>query len=190
MQLAKVGFLRWFAWAFFSPSGRIKRLPYAISAFCLLLLLKPYTAIAVQTLAVYIMPPPEGAAPTIEYVRELSLSWHIVPLLAPICYMRLCLDIKRLRSVGTSLLICLPFAAMFLFSPIIPPEYGEMNSLTIFAYLAILAVIPAREDRMNPLERKYRTWQAIATGDGTPRRLSGKDIKSWRIMRQGPAKEE
>lgn len=186
MQLAKAGFPRWFAWAFFSPSGRIKRLPFAACSFILYLLLIPYVSIAAQTLAVYVLPPPEGGQPTLEYVRGLSLSAAIIPLLLPACSIRLCLDVKRLRSIGASVLIAVPFAALFLFSPLLPAELGEMNSMTVFAYLAILAVIPAKEDRMSPLERKYRTWQAIATGNGAPRRLSGAEITSWRIVRQGP----
>lgn len=190
MQVAKVGFPRWFAWAFFSPGGRIKRLPYALSSFCLYLLLIPYIPVAAQIMALYILPPPGGARPDLEYVRSLAMSASIMPLLLPVCYVRLCLDFKRLRSIGAPLVIALPFAALLLFSPLIPPDFGEMNSMTILACLAILSVIPAREDRLSPLERKYRTWQAVATGDGTPRRLSGKEILSWRIVRQGPAGEE
>lgn len=188
MRLAKVGFLRWFFWAFFSPNGRIKRLPFAISSLILYLLLIPYVPVAAQTLALYWLPPPDGAAPSLEYVRGLAMSASIIPLLLPVCYMRLCLDLKRLRSVGVPLLIAVPFVALFLLSPLIPAEYGQMSTMTILGYLAILAVVPAREDRLSPQERKFRTWQAIATGNGAPRRLSGSQILSWNIVRQGPAK--
>lgn len=188
MRLAEAGFPIWFVWAFFSPGGRIKRLPFMVSSFILYLLLSPYLNIAAQILAVYILPPPEGGPPSPEYVKALSMSAPGVLLMLPVCYIRLCLDVKRLRSIGAPVLIAVPFAALLLFSPLIPVALGEMNSMGIFAYLAILAVIPAREDRMSPLERKYRTWQAIATKDGTPRRLSGKEILSWRIVPQDSKK--
>lgn len=189
MQLAKVGFITWFSWAFFSWKGRMKRLPFAVASLCLYLLLVPYVPIAAQTLAVYFMPPAGGGSPDLEYVRTLANSVYMVPLLLPVCYMRLCLDFKRLRSIEAPLLIALPFVGLLLFSPVLPPDLGQMSTLTIFAYLGIMAIIPAKEDRVSPHERKYRTWQAISTGDNKPIRLRGKDIKGWRIVRQGPAKE-
>ncbi|MCL1939184.1 MAG: hypothetical protein FWG04_00790 [Desulfovibrionaceae bacterium] len=189
MRVAKVGFLRWLGWAFFSPSGQIKRLPFAGTSFLLYLLLILYTPIAAQILAVYILPPPGGGPPSVDYVRGLALSPALIPLLLPGAYMRLCLDLKRLHSIGAPRIIAVPFVSLFLFAPLIPANFSEISSLGVLAYLAILAAIPAREDRMDPLERKYRTWQAIATGNGTARRLSGREILSWRVVRQGPDKK-
>ncbi len=189
MPPCKAGSPRWCLWAFFSPVGTIKRLPFAVCTFILYLLMQPYVSAAIQILAVHILPPPDGGRPSPEYARALAMSASAIPLLLPLCFMRLCLEMKRLRSIGVSPLIALPFAALFLFSPLIPPSLGEMSTLSAVAYLGILAVVPAKEDRMSPLERKSLTWRAIATGNGTPRRLSGAEILSWRIVRQGPAKE-
>jgi hypothetical protein len=189
MRAPKVGFLRWLGWAFFSPDGQIKRLPFAGTSFLLYLLLILYTPIAAQVLAVYILPPPGGGLPSVDYVRGLALGPAFIPLLLPGAYMRLCLDLKRLHSIGAPRIIAVPFVSLFLFSPLIPADFREISTMIVLGYLVILAVIPAKEDRMEPLERKYRTWQAIATGDGTPRRLSGRDILSWRVVRPGSVKK-
>lgn len=190
MQAAKVGLFRWFIWALFSFSGRIKRLPFAGATFIVMLLQVPYLSIAMQTLAVYILPPPDGSHPSPEYMAQVRNTLAMVPLMLPICFLRLALDIKRLRSIGAPVAIAIAFAALFLFSPVYPPSITEMANMSMIAYIGVLAIIPSKEDRMSPLERKYNTWKAIATGDGTPRRLTGKDIHEWRIMRQGPAKKE
>ena len=189
MRVAQVGFLRWLGWAYFSPGGQIKRLPFAGASFLLFFLLILYVLIAAQILAVYILPPPEGGPPSVHYMRDLAMSSALVPLLLPGAYMRLCLELKRLRSIGAPLIIAVPFVSLYLFSRIIPENFREISSLSVLAYLAILAVIPAKEDRVEPLERMARTWQTVVTGDGTPRRMSGKDILAWRVVRQGSAKK-
>lgn len=188
MTLAEHGFLRWFFWALFSWRGRMKRVPYAFFTLFLLLLQKTYLSIAMQVLAVYIIPPPDGGVPTMEYAVGLGTSLYMVPMMLPLFLLRLSLDVKRLRSIGAPLLLAPVLGSILLFSPIFPERIVEMANLTVVAYIGILAIIPSQEDRMHPLQRKARTWRAIATGDGTPVRLSGKDIKGWRIARQGPAK--
>lgn len=190
MQVAKAGFLRWLFWALFSFSGRIKRLPFVGATFVVMLLQVPYLSFAMQVLAVFIMPPADGTHPSPEYMAQVRNTLPMVPLLLPIFYLRLALDMKRLRSIGAPVAIAFAFGLLFLLSPIYPESITEMANMTIIAYLGVLAIIPSKEDRMSPLERKFKTWQAIATGDGTPRRLSGKDILEWRIVRQGPAKKQ
>ena len=169
-------------WALFSWRGRIKRMPYAVCFLILALLTRPLMTMAAQTMAVYVLPPPEGTVLDFAYVTSLTLRPEIIPVLLPFCYMYIVLDIKRLRSIGAPLILAFIFSGLSPFVPLIAPDFAEMAAMTAFAYHAILAVIPAKEDRMSPLERKYRTWQSIATGDGTPRRLSGKDITSWRVV--------
>lgn len=192
MKAADVGFFRWLVWALFSWKGKIKRLPYIGSFFCLILVVRVYIGVAAQWLAVNVAPPPAGVPLDPAYAVSLATSLYIVPFLLPVCYIYIVLDVKRLRSIGLSDLqaglAALLFSGVTPFVPIlVEPAFQQMIVMTTFAYHAILAVIPAKEDRMSPLERKYRTWQAIATGDGTPRRLPGKAVKSWRIVRQGPA---
>lgn len=188
MTIADAGFFRWLFWALFSWKGRIKRLPYVGSFFCLVLVVRIYINAAAQWLAVNTLPPPGGAAPDPAYVLGLTSSQHIVPFLLPICYIYIVLDIKRLRSIGAPLAPAFLFSGITPFVPIFAPGFAEAVVMTTFAYHAILAVIPAKEDRLSPLERKYRTWQAIATGNGAPRRFTGKEIKHWRIVRPGPEK--
>lgn len=188
MRVRDKGPLLWLVWAFFSWRGRIKRIPYAVAFVLLVMLARLYVTIVAQTVAVYLFPPPGGAEIDLDYVRQLAASTHIVPFLIPAFYMYTVLDIKRLRSIGAPLVLSAVFAAISLLVPIFLPQFTEMSAMTVFAYHAILAVLPAKEDRMSPYERKYKLWQSLATGDGTPRRLSGKDIKHWHIVRQGPAK--
>jgi hypothetical protein len=195
MKAADVGFFRWLFWALLSWQGKMKRLPYIGSFFCLVLTVRIYVNFATQWLAVNAVPPPAGVAPDSAYMISLATSQYIVPFLLPICYIYIVLDIKRLRSIGLNTwqagLIALVFSGVTPFVPIVvAPAFQQLIIMTTFAYHAILAVIPAREDRISPLERKYRTWRAIATGNGTPRRLPGKAIKSWRIVKQGPAKKK
>lgn len=182
MRVRDKGFLLWLVWAFFDWRGVIKRLPYAIAFFSFSLLVNPYVTIAAQTVAVYFLPPPAGVELDPAYVRQVASSLHMIPFLLPICYMFTVLDMKRLRSIEAPRILAVIFALVSVFVPIFAPAYAEMSAMTVFAYHAILAVIPAKEDRLSPSERKYRTWQAIATGDGTPRRLSGRDIKTWHIV--------
>ncbi|MDR0339672.1 MAG: hypothetical protein LBH65_05275 [Desulfovibrio sp.] len=191
MKMNDVGFPRWLLWALFSPAGRIKRLPYVVSFVILTLFIGPYTRAMAEITALHMFPPEGGAAIDVAYVQALASSSAMIPALLPVFFVYCMLDIKRLRSLGLSLSILLPlavaFAALTTYPAILAPGLLQPIALTGFAYHAILAVIPAKEDRLHPLERKAMTWKAIATGDGTPRRLSGKDIKQWRIVRQGPA---
>lgn len=186
MQIAKDGYLRWFFWAFFSWKGRIKRLPFAGATFCLMLFQVPYLSFAIQFLAVYIVPPADGSFPTPAYASEMGRTMAMIPFMLPIALLRFGLDIKRLRSIGAPLAIAAVFGVLFLISPIFTPGITEMINMTTIAYLGILAILPAKEDRMSSLERKHRAWQSLATGDGTPRRLSGKDILSWKVVRKQP----
>lgn len=190
MKAADVGFFRWIVWALFGWNGKIKRLPYLGSFFCLILVVRIYVSAAVQWIAVNLAPPPAGVELDAAYVATLVTSHHIIPFLLPACFIYVMLDVKRLRSIGLgslpSLGVALLFSGLTPFAPIVVPAFANMVVMTTFAYHAILGVIPAEEDRISPLERKHRTWQAIATGDGTPRRLRGKDIKTWHIVRQGP----
>lgn len=192
MKVADAGFFRWIAWALFSWNGTIKRLPYLGSFFCLVLVVRVYVSAAVQWLAVNVAPPPPGVELDAAYVATFATSRYIIPFLLPVCFIYLMLDVKRLRSIGLSSLhalgVALIFSGLTPFAPIAAPAFANMVVMTTFAYHAILGVIPAAEDRISPAERKYRTWRALATGDGTPRRLRGKDIKTWHIVRQGPKK--
>ncbi len=184
MRFRDKGFLPWLGWALLSWRGSIKRMPYAVSFFCLLLVTPIYVRIAAESLAVYLLPPPPGVELNPAYVRGLAGSAAMLPLLLPVLYVFVALDIKRLRSAGGPLILAVIFAVLTLAGPIFAPGAAEMLSLTGFAYHAILAVIPAKEDRISPQERKYRTWRAIATGDGSPRRLAGKDVKVWHVVRR------
>lgn len=190
MQVAKDGFIRWFFWAYFSWRGEMKRLPYALGYFAFMLLVPVYTSVAAQWLAVNVVPPPGGGAPDPAYAISLTATTYILPFLLPICFISIALDLKRLRSIGGPLALAFAFSLATVLAPIYAPGLLEMISLTSFAYRAILAVIPAKEDRLSPLERKARTWERLATGTGSPRRLSGKQITEWRIVRQGRAQTE
>lgn len=184
--MADVGLARFINWALFSWNGSIKRLPYLGIFFGLVLVARIYLSIAAQWMATNAVPPPDGLKPDAAYVVGLMGSLYIVPFLLPICYIYIMLDIKRLRSIGLGSLPALSMALVFSgltpFAPIVAPAYIDMVAMTTFAYHAILGTIPAAEDRISPLERKYRVWQAIATGNGTARRLRGKDIKRWHVV--------
>ena len=182
MRVRDKGFPVWLVWAFFDWRGTVKRLPYAIAFFAFTLLVNPYVTIAAQAVAVYFLPPPPGVEMDAAYVRQVAGSLYILPFLLPVCYLFAALALKRRRSLGGPLVLAPLFALLSVFVPLFAPAYAEMTGMTSFAYHAILAVIPAREDRISPQERKYKTWQAIATGDGTPSRLRGKDIKHWHVV--------
>lgn len=185
MRVRDKGPIPWAGWALFGWKGKIKRLPYAV-AFGILFLLTPLYQIAVVPMvAEYIYPPPGGAAISLEYVKQLATSPRILPFLLPLLYMYSVLDFKRLRSIGGPIFIAVLFACLSMAAPVYLPKYAEMISLSVFAYHAILAVLPAREDRISPYERKYRVWQAIAARDGGPVRLPGKAVKHWHIVRHG-----
>lgn len=186
MTIAEHGFFPWVGWAFFNWRGRIKRLPYALGFLCLVLLVRIYTSAVAQWIAVNVAPPPQGIPLDPSYVGEMMHSPHIVPFLIPIAYLFIVLDIKRLRSMGAPILLAVVFSGLSPFVPVYFPGIQETSVMTMFAYHAILAVVPAKEDRLSPLERKALVWKALATGSGMPRRLRGRDIKSWHIVRQGP----
>lgn len=194
MKFSDVGLLRWIFWAYLSWKGVIKRLPYAIGFFALVICVQTYTTAVAQWVAVNIAPPPAGMELNAEYVVSIASSIHIAPFILPVCYIYMALDFKRMRSVGLSALpafgIALFFSGAGPFMPIFVQGAGQATAMIVFAYHAILAILPAAEDRLSPLERKYKTWQSIATGNGTPCRLSGGDVKEWRIIRQGPEKPE
>lgn len=185
MRVKDKGPLPWIGWAFFSWQGKMKRLPYMVSFAILFFLTRFYQIATVPLAAEYFFPPPGGAAIDVAYIVQLAASPQILPFYIPLIYMYTVLDIKRLRSVGGPLFISVLFAVASFVAPVYLPKYAEMLSLSIFAYHAILAVLPAQEDRISPYERKYRVWQTLFTGDGTPRRLNGKEIKHWHIVSSG-----
>ena len=189
MRVRDKGPLRWLAWAFFSWTGKIKRRPYADGFGVLLLVRSLYQNAVVRTVAEYIYPPAGGGPVSLEYITDLAKSPRILPFLLPLVYMYSVLGFKRLRSIEAPVFIAVIFAALGLSAPILMPQYAEMLSLSVFAYHAILTVLPAKEDRISPYERKYRVWQAIATPEGGPVRLRGKDIKHWHIVGQGKKKK-
>lgn len=186
MKVADVGIFRWFFWALFSWQGCIKRLPFLIGFLFLVLFAGPYTNAAAQVLAVYFVPPASGAAPDQAYVLSLLRHPGMAPALLPIFYVYMALELKRLRSIALDARLCLGLsfllAALSTYGALYMPSLLQPIAMTTFASHAILATIPAKEDRLHPLERKAKTWKAIATGDGTPRRLSGKDIKHWHVV--------
>jgi uncharacterized membrane protein YhaH (DUF805 family) len=190
VNIAEQGFIRCFFWAFFSWRGEIRRLPYALAFFGFVLLARIYASAAAQWLAVTLLPPPGNVAPDPAYVTALASTTAFLPFLLPVCYCAVVLDLKRLRSIGAPAFLAFLLSGLTPLVPFFAPSLTEMTALSSFAYHAILAVIPAKEDRLDPQEKKARTWKRIATGDGSPRRLRGKDIKEWRIVRQGPAKTE
>lgn len=189
MRFSDAGFLRWTAWAFFSWQGRIKRLPYAATFFALVLVVRAYATAAAQWMAVNVLPPPPGVALDPAYVAKVATSPEMAIFLLPVCYIYIVLDVKRLRSIGAPLALAFVFSGLTPFVPLFAPTLAQIIILTTFAYHAILAVVPAAEDRVSPLERKAGLWRSLATGTGMPRRLRGADIKFWRIVRQGPAKD-
>jgi hypothetical protein len=145
---------------------------------------------AAPWLAVTVLPPPGNAVPDPAYAASLASTTAIIPFLLPVCYCAIVFDVKRLRSIGAPLALAFIFSGMTPFVPIFASRLTEVAIMITFAYHAILALIPAQEDRLAPLEKKARTWKRVATGDGTPRRLRGKDITEWRIVRQGPEKTD
>ena len=189
MRVRDKGPIPWLFWALLGWRGKIKRLPYAV-AFGILFLLTPLYQIAVVPMvAEYLYPPPGGAAISLEYVKQLASSPQILPFLIPLLYMYSVLDFKRLRSIEGPIVIGVLFAALSMAGPIYLPKYAEMMSLSVFAYHAILAVLPAKEDRISPYERKYRVWQSLAGEAGEPIRLPGKAIRHWHIVKQPKAKQ-
>ena len=184
MKIAEQGFFRWCFWAFFQWRGEMRRLPYILAFFAFVLVVRIHVSAAAQWLAVNVLPPPGNVVPDPAYAASLALTPAIIPFLLPVCYCYIVLDVKRLRSIGAPLLPAFLFSGLTPFVPIFAPQLTEATVLTTFAYPAILAVIPAQEDRLPLPEKKARTWKRIATGNGTPRRLRGKDIKEWRIVRQ------
>ncbi|MDL2316564.1 hypothetical protein LJC59_05725, partial [Desulfovibrio sp. OttesenSCG-928-A18] len=174
MTISEHGFLRWIAWALFSCNGRIKRFPYAFAFFFLILLMRIYINLATQLIAAYFVQVPAGMELNPEFFAALATSNYVLPFMVPVFYIYVALDIKRLRSIEAPMipLIACAFAAISCLTPVFFPALGEMAAMTTFAYHAILALIPAKEDRLHPLERKARTWKALAKGDGQPIRLS------------------
>lgn len=189
MRVRDKGPVLWLLWAIFSWNGKIKRLPYAAAFGILFLLTSLYQIAVVPTVAEYVYPPPGGAPLSLEYIKELAKSREILPFLLPLIYMYSALGFKRLRSVEAPIFIAVIFATAGMTAPILLPKYAEMISLSVFAYHAILVVLPAKEDRISPYERKYRVWQALARPEGGPIRLPGKAIKHWHIVRQGREKK-
>lgn len=187
MKMADVGFFRWISWVLFGWQGKVKRLPFLVGFLFLVLFAGPYTNAMVQVLAVYFVPPPGGAAPGAAYALSLTRHIGMVPLLLPVFYIYTVLDLKRLRSIGMApplgMGLALLMAAMATYGALYMPGLVQIIAMTVFAAHAILAVIPAEEDRVHPLERKARTWKEIATGNGQPLRLSGKAVKHWHIVR-------
>jgi hypothetical protein len=194
MRVKDKGPIPWLAWAYFDCRGAIKRMPYAVAYVILVFLVNIFGSMIPPAVAVYIFPPPAGTEVNAAWLEQLVASGKVLPFMLPFFYIYVVLDLKRLRSIGTPLLVSLGcpvlFAALSLAAPLVLPKLVQECAMAVFAYHAILFVVPAREDRVSPLERKYMVWQALATGDGTPRRLTRKEIKGWRIVRQGPAKAE
>ena len=192
MHVKDKGPIPWLGWALFSWKGKIKRLPYAVAFVILTFLGRFYPIIVVPLVAQYIYPPADGAQMSVEYIKSLAANPLILLFYTPLLYVYMVLDIKRLRSIEISIALATALAALFaaasLASPILVPQYAQQLSLSIFCYHAILAVLPAKEDRISPYERKYRVWRAIANGKGDPVRLSGKAIKHWHIVSQNRAK--
>jgi hypothetical protein len=190
MRVKDKGPIPWLGWAYFSWRGAIKRLPYAVAYIILVFLANTFGNMIPAAVALNLFPPPAGVELNAEWLQQLVQSGKVLPFLLPFWYMYTMLDLKRMRSIGTPLVVSFGCPALFAFlslaAPVIMPDYVRECAMTVFAFHAILFVIPAKEDRISAYERKYRVWQLLATGNGTPKRLNRKDIKAWHVVRSGP----
>lgn len=184
MRIADKGFIPWLFWALFRWNGTLNRLPYfGLFLFCYVVVVTACTIGAGFLSALYILPPPEGAALDMQYIVEVLRSkdlpsWVSLLAMLPPTFCLIMIDVKRLRSVGLASWIAIAVNLAGLLRPYnTVPLFESIMQLFLVAYRMFLFLLPA------PVK-------PVSDTAGGPRRVSGSELSNWTLIAPAPGKTE
>ena len=184
MRVTDNGFFPWLFWAFFSWKGVISRRGYIGAMLCFLVVLTIYTFLVGQVYARYLIPPPGGLAPDMEYMLGLLRSGQVSSYaMLPLLHISILLDAKRLRSMGALPWISVIINVLNAARPDMPETLASLLGVLGIAYLLIMALVPPL-DTARPVNQRPASR---SSGNG-PRRMSGKELTNWRLIAPAPRK--